>query len=277
MREGYQDISIEALLRHESGVQADTLIGDGTALTVQDILAMVKPNSTPHEIRMRYAVHLLNRPPAATPNRKHVYSNGGYALAATMAENATGMAFDQLLKQYVFDAANLSSAKASLAGAPGMPGTPGQTWGHQRQNGKFNTLVTSWQPGQRIFAPAGAGIAMNLDDLAKFGNYHLRGLRGEIKELSQATFERLHYLPLIPIHTYACGWVIQDRTGETSHWHNGSDGSYYAVLATFPESDVVIAAAANCGLIPNTPSVVDQVVWSMAHAIRQRKKDMVKS
>ncbi|MCW3052270.1 MAG: hypothetical protein JWN14_1440, partial [Chthonomonadales bacterium] len=47
---------------------------------------------------------------------------------------------------------------------------------------------------------------------------------------------------------YACGWGIESNPGiETFHGHNGSNGTFRAQLAIFPNANLVVAAIVNNG------------------------------
>jgi CubicO group peptidase (beta-lactamase class C family) len=102
-----------------------------------------------------------------------------------------------------------------------------------------------------LFAGAGGGIYMSAGDLARFGAMHLAGLQGKDGFLKAATVERLHRPESEggpEGRGYACGWGVQNRPGlEPWHGHNGSNGTFRAELAVFPQANLVVAAMVNRG------------------------------
>src|SRR6266481_902873 len=56
-----------------------------------------------HEQRLSYLRMALAQPPAYPPGSQNLYSNRGPLLAATIAERATGLSFETLLRRELFD------------------------------------------------------------------------------------------------------------------------------------------------------------------------------
>jgi len=78
------------------------------------------------ERRHAFAAWVLLRPPAGRPG-KFMYSNGGYGIAAALAEHATGSSWERLLQQRLFDRLGIP-ALAVRIGWPGLAGAA--PWGH---------------------------------------------------------------------------------------------------------------------------------------------------
>jgi len=66
------------------------------------------------------------------------YSNFGYMIAACMAEQVTGLSWESLMKQRLFDPLGMTSAGF---GEPDAHTSTDQPWGHSGSEGK-------WQPGR---------------------------------------------------------------------------------------------------------------------------------
>src|SRR4030095_8642317 len=69
----------------------------------------------------------LSRPPEIPPDTKYWYSNVGYILAGAVLEHLTGRAWEDLMRERLFQPLGIST------GGFGPPGTAGQTdqpWGH---------------------------------------------------------------------------------------------------------------------------------------------------
>lgn len=106
-------------------------------------------------------------------------------------------------------------------------------------------------PLEVLFAGAGGGLSMSVGDLAKFGAVHLAGLQGRDGYLKATTVARLHQSEPEADSAgrgYACGWGVQNPSGlEPWHGHNGSNGTFRAELAVFPEANMVVVAIVNRG------------------------------
>src|SRR5262249_33143969 len=73
----------------------------------------------------------LRHQPEGATGKQYRYSNWGYVIAGTVAENATGQAWEDLIQQRVFDPIGLQSGGF---GAPGSPDVVDQPWGHSGPN-----------------------------------------------------------------------------------------------------------------------------------------------
>lgn len=88
-------------------------------------------------------------------------------------------------------------------------------------------------------------VHCSIDDLARFVQEHLRGLRGEKTTLSSETVKRLHRPQL---NDYAMGWFDYEATGGKATAHNGSAGGlYFAWMHIWPERDLAIVIVTNAG------------------------------
>ena len=93
------------------------------------------------------------------------------------------------------------------------------------------------------WTPAGR-LHMSLADLARWGQEHLRGARGQDGTvLKAATHARLH-APL-PGGSYALGWVTEQPTTRRIIWHNGSNTMWYAILMLDPAADRGVVLTTN--------------------------------
>lgn len=233
----YEKVTLRQLMMHRSGLPTDT---NFTGATVQKIVGDAK---TPQEMRNAYARDLLNRAPLSPPDTKFAYSNGGYALLAIVAERTMGKPYEQVLRELVFEPLGL---KHSYVGVDSFPKELPS--GHVRgSNGLMPYNMRG--PLEAMLVGAGGGIYMSVEDVARFGEAHLKGLRGEDGLLKAATVQKLHEGQDDGSgRVYACGWgMIPSPKTETRHWHNGSNGTFLADLAIYPKSNLVVAAIVNRG------------------------------
>ena len=263
MREEYRDITLLQLLQHRSGVQQDRYVTS----------AFLNPAAGPvtefTKMRDHYAQFTLNRPPLFTPGTKMAYSNAGYSIAGHMAEVATGKPYETLMRELVFDPLGMSSARFGVPGSPGNPGARGQLNGHVVANAGPQTRVMDEPQLVGIQAPAGLGMGTTLEDLLKFAQFHLAGLRRTQTLVSAKNFAVLHDpADKSPgAYKYACGWVIEDAlTPDTFHGHNGSDGTFYAEIAIWPKRNLAAVSITNIGS-KESPSPPLQAILSVYRQI----------
>ncbi len=257
IRDDLKAVTLQQLLRHRSGIPSQPEGLDMARGKVE-----VKG---PIEGRRMTTAAALSTPPMAAPGEKYSYSNAGYTVAGHLIETVAKKSWEELVQQEVHAPLTLGSAGF---GWPATPTRLDQPRGHF--GARTDLVVQKVDEGMMgdidlatFLAPAG-DVHMSVSDLARFGAMHLAGLRGGKGHLSPATIRHLHTPP--KGGDYALGWVIEKtRDGKPLHWHNGSGGSFYAYLALYPESDLVIAAVTNCG------PTVQPWILKMTQAIRARR------
>ncbi len=274
MQPGYKSVTIEQIMHHRGGIPEDP------GMRKPEVERIVAGATDPVTIRANYAKDILNRDPIAKPGERFAYSNAGYELLGAIAERVMHKPYEALVRDMIFKPLGMDHSYTSLDKMPadrpsghvkpeagnGGPGNGAPAKGN---------AVSTWEPMnfsgpmEFMFAPAGGGMFCSADDLVKFGQMHMNGLRGEDGLLSATTVRRLHQgIPEDQVGTsaadkgqpvtgngpqgagrlYACGWGIEDHPGiETMHTHNGSNGTMRAQLSIFPKSGVVVAAFVNCG------------------------------
>lgn len=238
MRDEYRAITIEQLLQHRSGLPQDSLY-DGVT-----VARIVGKNVTPTDIRASYANDILNRPPLAKLMEKFAYSNAGYAILGHITEIVTGQPYEKLMKTYVFDKIGMPSALVGMPGTKGQPSGEGQPHGHLR-NGTEAIPHILQGPINHMTAPAGGGVCCTIEDLAGYAAWHMREFNGENLGLKPETVQRLH--TPIADQPYAAGWVMDTRTPNPFHGHNGSDGTFVAEMAFWPKEKFVAVSIINEG------------------------------
>ncbi len=237
MAEGWERATLAHLLTHRSGAPAD-LSRDGLWGRLW------KREGTPTEQRLQLLDGVIAQPPLAEPGTKHLYANAGFAIAGAMAEKSTGKAWEDLMRQELFEP--LGMARAGF-GAPGSPERLDQPRAH-RPGPQGPAPV---EPGPDADNPPAIGPAgtvhASLEDWAKYVALHLAGARGESDFLKPETWRRLHKPP--EGESYACGWVVRDRdwAGGRTLWHNGSNTMWFAEIWIASEKDAAILCVANCG------------------------------
>jgi len=227
---GYGDIVLQDLLVHRAGIQAYTSGDEWRSLPGFP--------GNEEERRRAFAVWLLQQPPSAAPGT-YLYSNAGYAIAASMLEQVAGRSWRTLLQEEVFGPLGLTTAGF---GWPAVSDS-NQPWGHHLASGQL--VARPPEDPYRVpelLAPAG-DVHMSVRDFGTFVQAHLRGLRGEDGILRPETVAYLH----TPVGGYAMGWGVGILGGETWSSHNGSAGTFYAVMQVSHARDVAVVVVTNVG------------------------------
>ncbi len=227
----YHKITLWHLLTHRAGIPKNSR--DEGAFSSKEIkarrLAIVEDDfqsSTTYEID------------------KFHYSNFGYMIAACMAEQVTGLSWEVLMKQRLFDPLGMSSAGF---GNPNKNKSTDQPWGH-------NKYAWKWWPSESYYAesisPAGR-VYCSIDDWAKFLSLRLKS---ENPILERRYLDKL--IEPVGNHFYAAGWGVADHDwakGITFN-HTGSNEIWYTSVIVTPNVDRAFIVATNSCDFSSTPN-----------------------
>lgn len=238
MHPAFRQITIEQLLSHHAGIPPfDTV----TVTLLKNTWPKPWPklSGSAVEQRARFAALVLKHGPAITPGTQGLYSNAGFAIAAAMAERRTGSSWEDLVTSQVLEPLGMHATF-------GLPMSAGrnQPWGHFETDKGFIPLPGGVIQRPVLYMLPAGGIAMTLGDYVKFLQMNLKGLRGEDSVVLPAkTIQRLHSSAMHD--QYALGWEVSQVDGVPQSTHNGSDGSFYALVALQPSRDVGVAVVLN--------------------------------
>jgi CubicO group peptidase (beta-lactamase class C family) len=256
VHEAWKQVTLRQLLTHTAGAPAN--------FSIQVGFQRPALGSECTQARRAAVLKVMAKKPPHTPGEKFAYSNVGYTIAGAMAEQATGIAWEDLVKREVFEPLGLTSAGFGPPKSPDM--TFDQPRGHRELLG-WKIAMDDQADNTPIIGPAGT-VHMTLADLCTFATEHLRGHKGAGKLLSAETYLALHAPEL---DDYACGWVKQEVSRampHTAYWHNGSNTLWYALVCFMPERNMVIAVAANDGDIASAEAAAWRVVRASAKPLR---------
>lgn len=235
LHEDWKSVTLRQLLTDTAGAPASF------PLEIWDQRPAPGPERT--EARREEVLKMLAEKPVYPPGEKYEYSNVGYTMAAAMAEKATGVAWEDLVKREVFEPLGL--ADAGFGPPKSGDATLEQPRGHLAlANGKVP--MSDETDNSPIMGPSGT-VHLTLQNLCAFAEEHMLGQLGEGTLLSDETYQNLHRLEL---NFYACGWLKKEPSAEipyTTYWHNGSNKMWYALVVFIPEKKMVVAVAANDG------------------------------
>jgi CubicO group peptidase (beta-lactamase class C family) len=182
------------------------------------------------------------------------YQNANFVVVAAMAERVAADAaprgalvnesWETLMSRELFRPLGMSTAGF---GPPSDDRSTAALWGHRFLEAEDVFAPDNWDnvPG---LGPAGR-VRASLGDWARFVQLHMGSeLRGSGVALGEDALQRLHtpYPTLIASEMrYGGGWVIGEAHGSLLLWHNGSNGTWYAAVAAYPELGVAFLGATN--------------------------------
>jgi CubicO group peptidase (beta-lactamase class C family) len=235
MREEYRTVTLEQLLRHRAGMPS--------LLFLDEILALPSFDGSATAQRLGFAAYALSQPPAA-PVGQYAYANGGYAIAAAMAERVTHRRYERLMRETLF-----RPLKATVTFGWPTQRDPSQPWGHLVDDAGALVPIDLTEPQYAFpafLSPAG-NTSLTIADFARYVQLHLRGMRGEGSILQFETFRRLHSPTVTPGQrvNYASGWEEFRLRGERTSFHDGEAGAFYAIMYIQPRRNRAVVVVTN--------------------------------
>jgi len=222
---GFKNITLWQLLTHRAGLPKNPI--DELAHTNLEI----------KERRLSILKDNIIFAPAYTVGEWH-YSNFGYIIAACMAEKVTGLSWESLMKERLFDPLGMTTAGI---GDPVKNKSIDQPWGHKKSwiGNKWNSSRAYYN---EAIGPAGR-VHCSVEDWAKFISLQLPG---ENTFLDRAFLNKL----IEPDGFYAAGWVVLEVAEQP--WakgivliHSGSNEIWYATVLVAPNLDRAYVVATN--------------------------------
>jgi CubicO group peptidase (beta-lactamase class C family) len=235
MDPAWRAVTLGELLTHRAGAPAEL---DAGGLWKR----LRESEASPRDQRRMLVEGVLARPPVAPPGTKFLYSNAGYAIAGAMAERATGKAWEELMRERLFEPLGMAGAGF---GPPGKPGSLDQPVGHDALGKPVGHGPKADNPA--AIGPAG-GVHASLADWARFVAAHIDGERGGAKILRATSFEKLHTPPPGAEPAYAMGWGVTQRSwGGRVLTHSGSNTLWFCTVWIAPEKGFAVLVATNQG------------------------------
>src|SRR5579871_265205 len=216
----YHAVTLDELLSHRSGLPEDR---EPDPVLWPKILALKGPLK---DQRLALAELVLHDKPKAPRGTRFQYSNDGYTIAGAMCEQATGKAWEDLMRELLFRPLGMTTAGF---GPPGKAGAVDQPWGHQVEDKKKPVPLAPNADADNpaVIAPAGT-VHCSVGDWARYARLHLGGGPGLLKP---ETLRKLHTARTG--EDYAYGWQLLG--GGKILIHDGSNGFWYAVIWLMPE------------------------------------------
>lgn len=231
-RADYKGITLAQLLSHQA------MILPFESDNSSEWKKMPKNLDEQSDPKLAFANYALALKPKKNKDSQHLYSNGGYALAALMMERKSGQSWEELIDA-LFTKLNLDY----YIGFPSQEYSEG-TFGHQEKgSNRFQAVAPEQEyPFPTFMAPAGH-LSMNIVDFSALIQKHLEGLMGKDNILSKQLYQKMHF----EIPYYSLGWYngnIGD-TMEKFSYHGGSLGSFSSSVMLSADRSVAIIILLN--------------------------------
>ena len=195
-------VTVQQLMVHRSGIDDNSYNNLWNQLW--------RHQGTPFQQRRFLLSQLASSKPAYDPGSHYSYSNYGFAMAGHIAETVTGIPWERLIQEKLFDPLGITSAGF---GAPVMAQYVNAPMGHRWVNGR-NIPVEAGIDADNppAIAPAGT-VHISLEDLIRYARLHL-SVDSENAGLGIVSPETLSKLqtPIFPQDEYAMGWFSLDRS-----------------------------------------------------------------
>ena len=166
------------------------------------------------------------------------YNNAAFAVAGRIIEALTGMTYEEAARQHIFE-------PLGMEGSTFFP--------HEVMLKRFAVGHQVADEGTKALSPwaipramnAGGGIACHIQDLLRYGAYHL----GEGAPLLQPQSLRQMHTPQVSISDYVgavgLSWIVNDIDGIRLLWHNGGTNGQNSILTLAPEYGLALGMMTN--------------------------------
>ncbi len=180
----------------------------------------------------------------AMPGQVFAYCNSGFYLAGRSIEIASGMPYDDAVKELVIDPAGLSQTSFPSPDLVTVPTSAGHA-------------MKSREAGYHVYRPwalprtvnAAGGVVSTVTDLLRFARMHMNDgtIDGEtVISTDSARQMRNRTSKSGVLDTgYGISWNIREVGGTTIVGHNGATNGFRALFTIIPDRNFVIAMLSN--------------------------------
>jgi CubicO group peptidase (beta-lactamase class C family) len=212
-------ITLRHLLTHTSGL-----------VDYEDVM----PDAPTEQLRDADVLRLLEGQARTyfTPGTDYRYSNSGYSLLALVVERASGMRFQDFLRERIFLPLGMRDTLAYVRGGPEVPH---RAYGYSEVEAQWTR--TDQSPTSAVLGDG--GIYSSIDDLAKWDAalYDDRLLGDASRRMASTPWTKTDD----PAVGYGFGWRI---TGD-SVWHSGETIGFRNVIVRHPKQRLTVILLSN--------------------------------
>jgi CubicO group peptidase (beta-lactamase class C family) len=237
-------ITLHHLLTHTSGIKDFTKMKSLQQIAQKDL--------SPTEM----IAFFKNEPVDFPPGEKFDYNNSGYFLLGYVIEIVSGEKYEDYIKKYIFDKAEMTNSRY----ANDIAVIANRAYGyHKKENGYVNKSRISFN------IPHSSGALMStLGDMLKWQNALNKNLLVNANAIKRA-FNK-YKLNSGEEFTYGYGWHIKDINGTEAREHGGSIFGFKTMGVYIPSKDIYVLGFSNCDC--NSPT---QVTRDIAELVLKSK------
>ena len=214
-------ITLHHLLTHTSGLESPSSEHE---------------EARPGETRDEWVQRLFAVPLAFSPGSRDEYSNAGFSLAAAVVEVASGVPYEQFVREHLLLPAGMAATGFSGAPAAWSPDQVALGYGVER-GGDPRSRPSSW--GDR----GAGGVITTLGDLYRW-EQALRGASVLSSRSVSSLFAR--QAQTSTFYDYGYGWRVQrTRWGTPLYWASGFNEFGNAMFWRLPQENLVMLFASN--------------------------------
>lgn len=248
----YFNVTVEQFMAHTSGMPGEPLQPNDQPPTDAALLS----DANVIQRRRNYVEGAVRDEPEYKPGEGHVYS-GGTIICAAMYEKRTGIRFDRLLKEHLYDPLGMAHSGWGLSSSVGqLDGLYLHEW-----NDAERSLVPleSAQTQQSDFGSrtVAGNFTMSVGDMGRFIRENLRPDPQLMSWDNRAAVQSQVVCSASPFSRGGWGIASPGSAATSNIWHNGDGGSMHAVLELRRSAGWGSAAFAHCNNRPGAPAVQD--------------------
>jgi CubicO group peptidase (beta-lactamase class C family) len=199
--------------------------------------------------------------PLHTFRTDFTYVNSLFLVAAKIIENITGKAFEDVLKERIFDPLGMERSTITYEEHLNNPNkTITHVYRISYEHGKkslnispldYNSEAFNWSYN---YAPAG-GIDSTINDMLKWLEFHVNSGVFNEKTIMNSTYLDFIYTPSTIAFSnkygknafYCQGWIYETVGEHVMIWHNGSTLGSKTMIAFYPQIGLGIVILSNVG------------------------------
>lgn len=175
------------------------------------------------------------------PGTQYEYMNPTYQLMYTIIEKASGLQFDQFMRERIFDIAGME--KATYFESDKLIPNMAHGYLYNKESGKYD----EYDYGEESFfaTKADGGLYTSVREFTKWE----KALRENLL-ISQKSKEEAHTPKIVieemPGNSYGYGWFIEEREGfPTKIYHTGDNGGFQIYAGRYPQQEILYLIFAN--------------------------------
>lgn len=170
-------------------------------------------------------------PLESSPGKQFHYNNFNYFIAGLIVERASGQSYTRYVHENILQPLGLHATW--YAGQDALPAN--RAIGYTGKPRHF-LRAAPWDPSWLLGA---GGIVSTAYDLA----YWDAALPSLLNRNNLSSMFAPSNAP--GPQSYAMGWIIDQRNGETYIWHNGELGGFHSMNAVLPDQDIAVVVLTN--------------------------------